>query len=688
MKRIIISGMIMTIAVSPLFRGLYFGFEASVFFMAIAFLAVIYLFVKIARKETIHFNKWIIFFGFLLIAAYVLSFIKAANIRGNISMLIQYAEYFIISIILYDYYHDKKQQFGRIIMLSVIISGFINAVIGLEALTRAFSFLEATLNSGGRRIGATFQYANTAAVYFMICLLFSLTLIQAADRKPAKILIAGIGNTILLALILTGSRGGFIIGGATVLLYFLLQPSGYKVKSIGSFICMAIPALIFVSRISALAGSKDYISMIKWIGLSFLLALGLSLVYEYLKKPISLIKYKFVWIILLLFAFASVFIYVILSNGIEGIIPQNIIERFANISLNDPNIFVRLECDKDALKLISGNWLFGLGGGGWESLYQSVQDTLYTARAAHNQYFQVFVESGILGFISFISIILLSFYYGLQSLIKTKDISQKIFLAGLLCGFFSLITHSSFDFDLTYPSVAMLLWVLITGLAIYGQENGKKEVNEKKPIAVLGSNILKLLIVICPVLLSINALYTVSAYYADKGYNSMVGGDILSSRIYYEEAHRLDPINAVYTYQLSKIYNYFSDHSNKPENMEGWRLKAQEAAEKGVDLDAGYPDYRNMLARIYFNSNMPLEALESAEKLIELQPCNSLNYELLARGYLEAADYYIKNQNPEKGKELLTLCVQIDKLPYVEADDTINAYKEQASRLIEKEKLE
>jgi hypothetical protein len=59
------------------------------------------------------------------------------------------------------------------IMLLVTAAGSVCAFAGLMSLTGRFNILGALTTT---RIGATFQYSNTASIYFAICCIFAITL--------------------------------------------------------------------------------------------------------------------------------------------------------------------------------------------------------------------------------------------------------------------------------------------------------------------------------------------------------------------------------------------------------------------------------------------------------------------------------------------------------------------------------
>jgi len=683
MKKAIATLMILVISVSPLFRGLYFELEAYAFLAVLALLSVVYLFTKLANREAMRFHKWILVFGVCLIAAYILSFAKAVSIRDNITSLIQISTYLLVSIILYDYYHEKKRLFGQTLMLFTVIAGFINAILGIEALSGAFESLNYTLIY--MRVGGMFQYANTAAVYFMICVVFSIALIHSVKSILLKLMLSGMGNIAFLALLLTSSRGGFLVGIAVFLLMWALQPKGYRLKYVCSFVCTVVPAFLFIGRIITLGGSRDYISIAKWMAVSFMAAVILSLIYGVVSSLLSGAKASIRngLAVVCLVGFLAVAAVIVLNHGITAILPGNIIMRFQTLGLQDRNIILRLTYFRDALKLISSNWLLGLGGGGWYSLYQSVQDMFYVARTVHNHYLQVFVEAGILGFISFLAIILLSLINMFYSLINQKDDTERIMLTGIFCGFLALVLHSSFDFNLSYVSMALLLWTFVAGSAVCLSEKSTANAGTVLQTISFRSNAAKLAVIVaCSALFSVSGLFTASAYYADRGFNSLLRKDYVTSGTYYLKASHLDPLNPVYHFQLAKVYYNYSKRSADPIQVEGWRRTAIKEAEQSVLLNPCYPEYREILAFICYESDQPLKALENAEKLIELQPLKNSNYELLAKCYLKSAEYYRNNNNMDKCREMLIRCSQVDQLPKVTADETIMEYKHQALALL------
>lgn len=692
MKKIAVYGIIFLVSISTLFRGLYFSYETYAFLTALALFSVVYFFSKMISNEPVHINSLFVILGIVLAAATALSFVKALNPRENLGSLLLYTELLIVFIVLYDYFYDKKQQFTQVMMLPVLLTGFACAVVGMIALTGSFNIWDVT--TFGNRIGSTFQYANTASIYFAICCIFAITLTNASKSILLRALVAGMGNIIVFALFLTGSRGGYIVGMVTILLLLALQPSGRKISGGIGFICMLVPVFITMKGFNMGTAAHDNLAAVKWLVISFILAaVTYLLLYLLLKITIKDKQLNMPKGSGLVFAAALVIVMVlafVYRSSIFSLLPPILGSRLARLSFSDINVLYRLDFDKDALKLIAANWLSGLGGDGWKARYQSVQGYFYTAVFVHNNYLQVFVESGILGFLSYMALAFFSAVSAFYSFLKSRDNTLKTYAAGLLCGFLALALHASFDFDLSFISLTLLFWVMFAASAaslpdVSGKTGGggRKHLSIDKWKTTINSGAAKIiLIIVCSVLFSVHALYFAGASNRQIAFDYMQEKNYKQAMVYYEEAHRLDPANTAYTFDLAKLYHYYAKKSIKEEYRQIWLEKARAAGEKNVNGNKYYPAYINTLVQIYLDSDMPLQALELSQKLVSYQKYNGENYELLARSYLAAAVYYEKSGNGEKVKELLKKCIEIDKDPYLHRSKIDKPYDVNSEEII------
>ncbi len=703
MKKIVVAGMIILISISPLFRGLFFDYETYGFLAGLALLSIIYFFIKIAKHEPVRINKLYLLAGVLLLAAVCFSFAGALNRRETIEALFLYLELLIVFIVLYDFFYNMKKQFIQAIMPPVLMSGVVAAFVGMMALTGRFNVWQVTV--ANNRVGSTFQYSNTASVYFLICFMFAVTLANLYKECAVRSIMTGLGAVTLFAFIMTGSRGGFLTGIVMLLVMIVIQPNGMRLRTLAGMFCSAAGVFTVMKRFNEAVAAHDNFEAAKWIIASFVIASAIYyIIASIMKMTVERLRFsvpKWTGLVLAASAVMLVVIVILFRERFVQILPEVMasrLERLLSNGLQEKNVLFRLEFDKDALKLISQYWLTGLGGNGWKALYQSVQDFFYTAAYVHNNYFQVFVDHGILGFISYTILVVITAASLIYSYLKAGDRLLKTCVAGLFCGFIALAVHSAADFDLSFISLILLFWVMFAAAAVdppKSSDSGDSDGRSGRLVDLFGfaqkgrwkteisGNVGKLaMVAVCSLLFSMYALYFTAAYNSQAALDFMQKRDYKDAMAYYEEANRLDPANTSYIFELAKIYHYYGRKSADSEIAAIWLDKARNAGELSVRGNANYPAYMNTLVRIYLDSDMPLEALDLAGRLVECQKYNAEVYELLSRSYIDAARYYYDSGDGGdmgngdsgdggdrgdrgKAKELLELCVRIDNDPYL-----------------------
>lgn len=671
MKKIYVAGIIILISASTLFRGLYFAYETYGLLAALALLCILFFINKIRNDEPVHINKLFVVMGLAMIAAAAISFVNAVNPRENLWTLLLQSELLVVFIVLYDYFYGKKQQFIRYMMIPVVLAGTVCAVLGLMSLTGRFNMLEVTTFHD--RLGSTFQYANTAAIYFVICLIFAITLLNTETNVLVRTALAGMGNVFIYAFLMTGSRGGYLVIILIIPLLLLMLPSAKWANSVLALLSMVVPVFLTLKGFNSAAAQHDNLGTAVSIAVSFFAASVMYLVLWLMFRAIS--KGKEIVVprdtrLALGFTLAVVLVLAaVFRKELVQLLPEVMSRRLNRLmeeGINEINILVRLYFDIDAMKLIAANWLTGLGGGGWKAMYQSVQDYFYTSAFVHNHYFQVFVENGILGFVSFVSMIVISIAGCIHTYVKNKADEIRIYTAGLLCALVSLVGHAAGDFDLSFVSLMLLLWTMFAASVTDVRPTENKNVSAGRwNVSVNGITGKFITIVVCSALFSFSGIFFMGAYNENIGFRHIQKRDYRTATAYYEEARRFDPANTSYSFELAKLYHYFGRRSNDIEARELALEQARKAGERSVKGNRHYPAYMITLVNIYHDSEMPLDALDTSLKLVWSQKYNSEVYELLARSYIEAARYYENRGDMEKAGELLEKCIDIDQDPYL-----------------------
>ena len=134
--------------------------------------------------------------------------------------------------------------------------------------------------------------------------------------------------------------------------------------------------------------------------------------------------------------------------------------------LGDLSPGTRLEMTKDSLKMFSKRPVFGWGLGTFPTVYPSYR-SFYTnlfVNEAHNDYAQLLVETGLLGFGLMLWFLVRLYRYGLPTSRRWEfQWDEAVSLAALL-GCTGILLHSFVDFNLQIPANAALFYVLC-GLA-------------------------------------------------------------------------------------------------------------------------------------------------------------------------------------------------------------------------------
>lgn len=139
---------------------------------------------------------------------------------------------------------------------------------------------------------------------------------------------------------------------------------------------------------------------------------------------------------------------------------------------------VRTHLWREALLIIKDFPVFGCGLNTYSIVAPRYKSGLAEAGIyAHNSYLQMAAETGIVGLISFVLVIVSLFTISLMSLKNIKDSFYSGILLGLLVGLFGFLVHSFFDVNFYALQLATLMW-FIMGLIIAVQRIALKEESE------------------------------------------------------------------------------------------------------------------------------------------------------------------------------------------------------------------
>jgi O-antigen ligase len=146
----------------------------------------------------------------------------------------------------------------------------------------------------------------------------------------------------------------------------------------------------------------------------------------------------------------------------------------------------RLNIDRDGLRMFLKKPVLGWGLGTFPVVYPQFR-TFYTnffINEAHNDYLQLLVEMGLLGFVTMVWFLLTLYTRALKKIGNwTGKINGATTLACML-GLSGILVHSAVDFNLQIPANAALFYVLCTIAAAepFAQPARKRRVVRSKPL--------------------------------------------------------------------------------------------------------------------------------------------------------------------------------------------------------------
>ena len=214
-----------------------------------------------------------------------------------------------------------------------------------------------------------------------------------------------------------------------------------------------------------------------WLGI--LVAVGITLLFVIFGWKYFLLTKK-IRNIIIFSAFASVLSFGTIVGFTQSESEFSPIERLKSIvNPEASNNAFRIKVWDLSTGLIKDNFISGVGPGNWKIIavkeyakFDFNSKVINWARP-HNDFLWVFAEMGIFGFVFYIGMFLLSYFYLFTVFLKSKDVRNKILAVSLIGGFTGYLVISFFDFPL--ERIVHQVWLAIwigTSIHLYMQLNG------------------------------------------------------------------------------------------------------------------------------------------------------------------------------------------------------------------------
>jgi O-antigen ligase len=129
---------------------------------------------------------------------------------------------------------------------------------------------------------------------------------------------------------------------------------------------------------------------------------------------------------------------------------------------------VRLQIDRDVLKMVRERPVLGWGQGTFADVYPRFRSfyTDFEVNAAHNDFLQVLAETGIAGFAVMVWFLVITIRLGVHKTGKWSSNTNGAVSVAALVGISGIMVHSLVDFNMQIPANAALFYSLCTVAAM------------------------------------------------------------------------------------------------------------------------------------------------------------------------------------------------------------------------------
>ena len=324
---------------------------------------------------------------------------------------------FPFAILIGAYVNDRQMPK---IEKAVVISGIISALIGIITFSELINIEGSIFNN---RIQSTFQYANTAALYFAICIII---LFKYINEKKNTMLINISVYILLCSFILTYSRGMWILFGVfSIFALFSNKLIEDKHDRVRYFFILLASVLISV----ALASQASII----WYLFMFFTGMVICILPEYADKKYYIGGTVFLMVCIVVFSF---------------IYKGEIYQRIMRMNINATEWILRISYYRGAIAHIYDYPLLGTGPGGWAVLSKSYAGEY--VKFIHNYYLQITCDLGIVGLIVF----LLAVIGIIRAFIIGTKKNWHLFFVFLI-----MLLHAFIDIGLHFHVVSIIFFI-------------------------------------------------------------------------------------------------------------------------------------------------------------------------------------------------------------------------------------
>ena len=467
---------------TPFFRGLFFNTDQQFFLIMASALVWFAWLWKYTEREYSFLSHPLDYLIAALPVVYLFSAVNAANYGLALDEFIKNILYFSVYWLVVQLIKDERSLHQM--LNAVYLAAFGVALAGLSTATGLVSIEDGFLNG---RIYSSFQYPNALSSYLTVALFLGLYFWQRYgalaladtinDRflkqilpgwlqkmKPFGYLYILINFTLLVVLFGAKSRGGLLAAAVIFMLYLVMLNWSKRLPLLINVIVSGVISYPVIYKFIALAQAKKMGFAWLWFFAGLVVLAVLQYLYNFLlaKGMLEWLKSRLKTNRVL----AGAGIIIIAAAAVSAALHSGLIKQIASFTYLR-NAFERFYFVRDAIDMIKARPLLGWGGGGWKEAYHSFQHYFYNSTEVHSYYFQVAVETGIIGLLVVLGIWAAFFWLGHRTYRNSlPEGNRRTLIITILAGAVVVGGHALIDFDLSLSALTMVLWMLFGCLRV------------------------------------------------------------------------------------------------------------------------------------------------------------------------------------------------------------------------------
>ncbi|BDG59724.1 O-antigen ligase family protein [Caldinitratiruptor microaerophilus] len=404
-------------------------------------------------------------------ALYVVATAVAVFPQGHVDVTLQHAAALMA---LWMVREEVARSPGRLAALgwAVVAGGLAVAAVALSPYAGRGVADQETLTAmaligADGRLGASFQYPNTAAIYFeAIALLAAGLAVSSRRRVPAYAAAAAAVYILSVAFVLAASRGAVLVLASALLLLPAGLPAGRRMPA---FLLLAGPLVAAAATARGFMESgawRDWTEALKWLSLGTLASVAGGVVLAALMSAPPRLRGCFIVGMVAVGGLVSGVGFTATSPAdlVRRHLPQHA-ARLLDMDWRTRNALLRFYYDRDALKILQDRPWLGGGGRAWERLYHQHQTFWYAASETHNGFLQTATETGVPGPAALLVFWAVLTYTGWKGAHAKGPEGTRAAVWPLAAAALTIGLHSAVDFDLSYFFVQLLIWTLAGAIA-------------------------------------------------------------------------------------------------------------------------------------------------------------------------------------------------------------------------------